>query len=125
MVWREGSMSWKPIVVGLDGSPEAANAAVFAVAAAQRAATTFHLVHAVPRAERGRYPYTRRDEQIRRQVFAALGQRVPGALAALSIHGGQPAAVLNGAVAALGAELVVLGASTILLWGAGWAAAPA
>jgi len=102
-------MSWKPIVVGLDGSPEAANAAVFAVAAAQRAATTFHLVHAVPRAERGRYPYTRRDEQIRRQVFAALGQRVSGALAALSIHGGQPAAVLNRAVAALGAELVVLG----------------
>src|SRR5439155_214625 len=50
MVSREGSMSWKPIVVGLDGSPEAANAAVFAVAAAQRAATTFHLVHAVPRA---------------------------------------------------------------------------
>src|SRR5439155_17648948 len=106
MVSREGSMSWKPIVVGLDGSPEAANAAVFAVAAAQRAATTFHLVHAVPRAARGGYPYTRRDAQIRRQVCAALGQRGSGALAALSIHGGRAAAVVHRAVAARGAALV-------------------
>src|SRR5437879_3957376 len=52
-------MPWKPIVVGVDGSAEAANAAAFAVDAARRAATTFHLVHAVPTAERGRYPYTR------------------------------------------------------------------
>src|SRR6266550_537600 len=34
---RSPGMSWKPIVVGVDVSPEAADAAVFAVAAAQRA----------------------------------------------------------------------------------------
>jgi len=112
-------MSWNPIVVGVDVSPEAANAAVFAAGAARRAATTFHLVHAVPASERGRYPYTRRDEQIRTRIVAALGNRVAGALAALTVHGGQPAAVLNDAVAARGAELVVLGGkhhSTIGRW---------
>src|SRR3989442_1078678 len=65
-------MPWKPIVVGVDGSAEAANAAAFAVDAARRAATTFHLVHAVPTAERGRYPYTRHDEQIRMRIVATL-----------------------------------------------------
>jgi nucleotide-binding universal stress UspA family protein len=112
-------MSWKPIVVGVDASPEAANAAVFAAAAARRAATTFHLVHAVPASERGRYPYTRRDEQIRTQIVAALGNRVPGALAALSVHGGEPAAVVKDAVTARRAELVVLGGkhhSTLGRW---------
>src|SRR5947209_6635343 len=84
-------MPWKPIVVGLDGSAEAANAAAFAVSAARRAATTFHLVHAVPTAERGRDPYTRHDEQTRMRSVATLGNRVPEALAALTVHGGQPA----------------------------------
>src|SRR2546425_241441 len=88
-------MPWKPIVVGVDGSAEAANAAAFAVDAARRAATTFHLVHAVPTAERGRYPYTRHDEQIRMRIVATLGNRVPEALAALTVHGGQPAALLD------------------------------
>src|SRR5437879_13418239 len=90
-------MPWKPIVVGVDGSAEAANAVAFAVDAARRAATTFHLVHAVPTAERGRYPYTRHDEQIRMRIVATLGNRVPGALAALTVHGGRPPAVLNAA----------------------------
>src|SRR3989441_7376102 len=115
-------MPWKPIVVGIDGSAEAANAAAFAVDAARRAATTFHLVHAVPTAERGRYPYTRHDEQIRMRIVATLGNRVPEALAALTVHGGQPAAVLNAAVTARGAELVVLGGkhhSTLGRWLAG------
>jgi len=112
-------MPWKPIVVGVDGSAEAANAVAFAVDAARRAATTFHLVHAVPTAERGRYPYTRHDEQIRMRIVATLGNRVPEALAALTVHGGQPAAVLNAAVTARGAELVVLGGkhhSTLGRW---------
>src|SRR2546426_3202102 len=76
-------MPWKPIVVGVDASPEAADAAVFAVAVAHRAETSCHLVHATrgsghaPR--RDSYPYTRRYEQAGVQVAAALGNRVPAA----------------------------------------------
>ncbi len=54
------------------------------------------------------------------QVAAALGNRVPAAvLKTLAVHRGKPAAVLNEAVAALGAELVVLGGkhhSTLGRW---------
>jgi nucleotide-binding universal stress UspA family protein len=117
-------MPWKPIVVGVDVSPEARDAAVFAVAAAQRAETSCHLVHATlgsvhaPRHES--YPYTRPYEQATMHVVAALGDRVPAAvLEALTVHRGRPANVLNDAVAALGAELVVLGGkhhSTLGRW---------
>src|SRR3989442_8020283 len=117
-------MPWKPIVVGVDASPEAADAAVFAVAVAHRAETSCHLVHATrgsghaPR--RDSYPYTRRYEQASVQVAAALGNRVPAAVRkSLAVHRGKPAAVLNEAVAALGAELVVLGGkhhSTLGRW---------
>src|SRR2546426_4149650 len=117
-------MSWKPIVVGVDTSPEAADAALFAVAAAQRAVTSCHLVHAtsgsVHAPRRDRYPYTRRYEQAGTQLAAALGNRVPAAvLETLAVHQGRPAAVLNDAVAAFGAELVVLGGkhhSTLGRW---------
>jgi len=114
-------MPWKPIVVGVDASPEAADAAVFAVAAAQRAETSCHLVHAtLGSGRRDRYPYTRLYEQASMQVGAALGNRVPAAvLASLTVHRGKPVAVLNEAVAALGAELVVLGGkhhSTLGRW---------
>jgi len=117
-------MPWKPIVVGVDASPEAADAAVLAVAVAHRAETSCHLLHATrgsghaPR--RDSYPYTRRYEQASVQVAAALGNRVPAAvLKTLAVHRGKPAAVLNEAVAALGAELVVLGGkhhSTLGRW---------
>ncbi len=40
-------MSWKPIVVGVEASPEAAGAAAFAVRLSRRAGTSCHLVHAV------------------------------------------------------------------------------
>src|SRR2546428_10102312 len=117
-------MPWKPIVVGVDASPEAADAAVFAVAVAHRAATSCHLVHATPGSghapRRDSYPYTRPYEQASVQVAAALGNRVPAAvLRSLAVHRGTPAAVLNEAVAALGAELVVLGGkhhSTLRRW---------
>lgn len=117
-------MSWQPIVVGVDTSPEAADAALFAVAAAQRAVTSCHLVHAtsgsVHAPRRDRYPYTRRYEQAGTQLAAALGNRVPAAvLETLAVHQGRPAAVLNDAVAAFGAELVVLGGkhhSTLGRW---------
>src|SRR5256885_824450 len=117
-------MPWKPIVVGVDASPEAADAAVFAVAVAHRAETSCHLVHATPGSghapRRESYPYTRRYEQASVQVAAALGNRVPAAvLRSLAVHRGKPAAVLNEAVAELGAELVVLGGkhhSTLGRW---------
>src|SRR3989454_4367857 len=117
-------MPWKPSVVGVDAAPEAADAAVFAVAVAHRAETSCHLVHATPGSghapRRDSYPYTRRYEQASVQVAAALGDRVPAAvLKSLAVHRGTPAAVLNEAVAALGAELVVLGGkhhSTLGRW---------
>src|SRR2546425_13023866 len=107
-------MSWKPIVVGVDVSPEAADAAVFAVAAAQRAETSCHLVHATSgsghTSRRESYPYTRLYDEASAQLSAALGSRVPNTvLEGLTVHRGKPAAVLNESAAALGAELVVLG----------------
>ena len=102
-------MSWKPIVVGVDASREAAGAAVFAVDAAQRAATACHLIH-VTRDPVRSGPTPGGDERARAQVIAALETLVPAAvLETLTVRRGHPAAVLNGAVAALGAELIVLG----------------
>src|SRR2546428_2383183 len=109
---RLSGMSWKPIVVGVDVSPEAADAAVFTVAAAQRAETSYHLVHATSghASRRDSYPYTRLYDEANAQLGAALGKRVPKTvLEGLTVHRGKPAAVLNEAVAAHGAELVVLG----------------
>ena len=100
-------MSWRPIVVGVDTSPEAADAAVFTVATAHRAATTYHLVHATD--DTSGSPVWLGHE-VRAQVVAALRGRVPAAaLETLSVRRGSPADVLNGAVADFGAELVVLG----------------
>src|SRR3989442_12527198 len=54
------------------------------------------------------------------QVVSVLGNRVPATvLEALTVRRGKPAAVLNDAVAAFGAELVVLGGkhhSTLGRW---------
>ncbi|HEX9611732.1 MAG TPA: universal stress protein [Gemmatimonadales bacterium] len=41
-------MSWNPIIIGVEASPEAAQAAVFGCRLAQATATTCHLVHAMP-----------------------------------------------------------------------------
>src|SRR3989442_6542317 len=106
-------MPWKPIVVGVDASPEAADAAVFAVAVAHRAETSCHLVHATPGSghapRRDSYPYTRRYEQASVQVAAALGNRVPAAvLYTPAVHRGKAAAVPDAALAALGCELPVV-----------------
>src|SRR5437667_3887942 len=84
-------MPWKPIVVGVDASPEAADAAVFAVAVAHRAKTSCHLVHATPGSRhaprRDSYPYTQRYERASAQVAAALGNRVPKkVLEGLTVH---------------------------------------
>src|SRR5438309_9911684 len=106
-------MSWKPIVVGVDLSPEAAGAAVFAVEAAQRAATACYLVHAVHdglASGHTPYPYTGPDKKARRQIVAVLENRgaVP-ALPPLTPHGGRGGVVQTGGVAARAPELRRLG----------------
>src|SRR6267143_1777116 len=103
-------MSWKPIVVGVDTSPAAADAAAFAVDAAHRAATTYHLVHATHDTSGSAGSPVWLGHEVRAQVIAALRSRVPAAaLETLSVRRGPPADVLTGAVADFGAELVVLG----------------
>ncbi|PYO97556.1 MAG: hypothetical protein DMD60_06540 [Gemmatimonadetes bacterium] len=116
-------MSWKPIIVGVDGSAEAADAVAFGVAAARRAATVCYLVYAAPDVPaRGHdpYPYTRLDERARAALLAALANRVPAPpLTTLTVRRGPPAGVLREAVVARGAELVVLGGkhhSTLGRW---------
>src|SRR5260370_25475412 len=106
---RELDMSWKPIIVGVDGSPESVRAAVLGVAAAERAGTTCHLVHAGRRVpHRERYPYPLLDEEARAPGVAALANRLPAAvLDALPMRDGLPAPALNGMAAALGTELVL------------------
>lgn len=116
-------MSWKPIIVGVDASPAAADAVAFGVEAARRAATVCYLVHAAPDVPaRGRepYPYTRLDQRARAALLAALANRLPAPqLTTLTVRRGPPAAVLGDAVTARGAELVVLGGkqhSTLGRW---------
>jgi nucleotide-binding universal stress UspA family protein len=109
-------MSWQPIVVGVDSSPEAARAAAFAVAVAERAGTTCQIVHAardvlasaeVP--ENGGYRHAL-VAQARDEIRAALTDAVrPGVLKTISVRIGAAPVVLKEAVAALGAELIVLG----------------
>ncbi len=82
-------MSWQPIVVGVDASPEAAKAAAFAIGLAERAGTTCQVVHAAP------------------DVLASAA--VPAVGEALTVRIGTAPVVLKRAVAALGAELIVLG----------------
>jgi len=103
-------MSWKPIVVGVDTSPAAADAAVFAVEAARRAATSYHLVHATHDTSGSAGSPVWLGHEVRAQIVAALRSRVPAAaLETLSVGRGHPSDVLSGAVADFGAELVVLG----------------
>ena len=109
-------MSWKPIVVGVDTSHEAAEAAAFASRVATRAGTTCHLVHATPDAvswaETPEFATYRRAliEQARTQVVRSLEPLVPAnALATLAARCGATPVVLRQFAADLGAELVVLG----------------
>lgn len=119
-------MSWKPIVVGVDTSPEAATAAAFAYRTAERAGTICQLVHAardvlasadVP--ENGQYRHAL-CEDARTEIRAALRDAVPAPLfEKLTVRIGQTPEVLKQAVAAFGAELVVLGGkhhSTLGRW---------
>ncbi len=119
-------MSWKPIVVGVDASPEAAEAVTFASRMAERARTTCRLVHALrdvlASADVPENADYRRElvEQARGQLTAALGHALPApVLQTVTVRIGTPAVALKKAATELGAELVVLGGkhhSTLGRW---------
>lgn len=123
-------MSWKPIVVGVDASSEAARAASLGAALATAASTACHLIHAardpwtvLPRGEIPLGPGDMVEEsftQAREAVLHALwGQVPPGVLGRLAVRSGQTPVVLRQAAAEFGAELIVVGGkhhATVAEW---------
>ncbi len=119
-------MSWKPFVVGVDASPEAAAAAGFACRTAERANAGCRLVHATrdmlagfeaPQVEVYRQAIV---EQARGQIAAVVSGKVPaGTRDEMMVRFGSAAGVLKDVVAEIGAEVVVLGGkhhSTLGRW---------
>jgi nucleotide-binding universal stress UspA family protein len=119
-------MSWQPILVGVDASPEAAGAAAFACRIAERAGTTCQLVHATPDvlapAEVPQTEFYRHRllDEARATMIAALAGAVPRQrLDTLTVRLGGAPRVLEQAATQLGAELIVLGGkhhSTLGRW---------
>lgn len=106
-------MSWQPIVVGVDASPEATAAAAFANVTADRAGTTCQLVHAtrdaLPPLEATEIARALADDA-RYRIVEPLRAKLPAKLLdRLIVRAGPTAAVLKQIVPELGAELVVLG----------------
>ena len=109
-------MSWKPIIVGVDASFEAAEAVAFAARLAERAGTRVQPVHAIRDAlgssqapDAGRYRNAL-IQHARAQLIGVLRDSVPeNTLAALSVRFGPAPLVLKQVTAGLGAELIVLG----------------
>jgi nucleotide-binding universal stress UspA family protein len=108
-------MSWKRIVVGVDTSIAASQAAVFAERLAVRAGTTCHFVHATrdplagpntPESHRYRRALI---EQVRAQLVDVLASAAPNAPATLTVRLGARAPVVEHLAADVDAELVVLG----------------
>lgn len=109
-------MAWKPMVVGVDTSQEAAEAAAFAIRAAARAKTTCHIVHATrdtiltseaPEDARYRQALV---EQARAQIVAILRDALPAAsLDGLTVRLGSAPRVLTDVAADVSAGLIVLG----------------
>jgi len=113
-------MNWKPVVVGVDASPESAAAAALGVEIARVARTRCVLVHAARDAwsmfaalevpERVNEFNVALTEQARRQVADALRGHVPAAMIVdLVVRVGRTADVLNAAVDEYDAGLVILG----------------
>ena len=110
-------MSWQPIVVGVDASPEAAGAAAFAVRMSQRAGTTCDLVHAardvwasVGVEEGVDALWHALVDQARASITAVLAGVVPRELVdKMTVRLGRAPVVLKQTVTDLGAGLVVLG----------------
>ena len=113
-------MTWQPIVVGADASPEGALAVTLGWTVAAAASAPCHVVHGVrepahpglgpgPSEERERF-----NQQVleaaRRRVTDAIGDTVPSqAIEQLQVRLGNPAWVLARAVEEIQAGLLVLG----------------
>ncbi len=113
-------MSWKPFIVGVDGSPEAAWAAGLAAEAAQSAGTTCHLVHATRDAlsALAQAELPERAQELGESLIAAARERIahslwgvvaPELVQQMTIRAGRAAVVLREVVAERGAGLIVLG----------------
>jgi nucleotide-binding universal stress UspA family protein len=113
-------MSWHPIVVGVDASPEAAWAAAMGADLAQAAGTTCQLAHATRHVlsalalaelpERAEEITAGQIALARERMLHDLWGAVPAALLEqIIIRVGRPAVVLKDVVHEVGAELVVLG----------------
>jgi nucleotide-binding universal stress UspA family protein len=115
-------MNTKPVVVGVDGSPESVRAAMAGALIARRTGTVCHLVHAVPVADYLAMLPTEMSldaEQVaasaveggRQLVLSALSGQVPiDVLETLDVRLGRAAVVMEDAALRLDAGLVVMGA---------------
>ncbi len=113
-------MTWNPILVGVDGSPESVRAAVLGALIAERARTTCQLVHAAPDywtalsvAELG-VDLTEIDRASQAHSRALIAHSLDGAVPAamvkaMEVRIGRGPIVLAEAAARVAAEIVVLG----------------
>lgn len=113
-------MSWKPIIIGADTSPEAAAAVTFGCRLAQAAETTCHVVHATPDPwmaiasaslppDLTEYRQALADRARQEILLATRGIGVPEQAHEVIVRMGRPVRALRDVVKELGAELVVLG----------------
>lgn len=113
-------MKWKPIIVAVDDSPEAASAAALGWRIATSANTSCHLVHVVQDPAAALTSLLMNggsgeleaalQELVGPRLRTALGQEVPPAvLERLAIRAGRTATMLKIEVEKLGAGLVVIG----------------
>jgi nucleotide-binding universal stress UspA family protein len=113
-------MTWKPIVAGVDMSPEGARAAIVAARLAETARTSCYLVHAVRDtwAEAALAPIPADLAEFNQVVLDTAQAEITGALRdkvppkvldGLEVRFGAPGAVLNDVIDARDAELLVLG----------------
>lgn len=125
-------MAWKPIVAGVDSSPESARAAAVATDVARAVGTTCHLVHvtgeqwsALAIAE-----MPERAQEFRESLLARERERVerslwgvpPEVIQRMIVRVGRAAAVLKQIAAERGAGLIVMGGkhhSVLARWLAG------
>lgn len=112
-------MTSRPIIAGVDGSPESVRAAVMGSVIAEAAGSACHLVHATPDYALGTSLPEFGDvtamrlataAHARELIRATLEANVPTALlATLDVRMGRAPLVLAGVAAELDAELIVLG----------------